>query len=276
MIHPDETMMRAVFAPARELEPTDAEVTAVLLRSARRPRRRRAIVRTRFAIAGLIAFAVLGGGAYAVPVTRAAIQDVADTFAGWAGGDSSAAPGRPLGADEDAASFLRESGDPRVLAEADGYKLIAAKQRDGSIDFDLGDTGVGIGNLPASDFRGHALFVLGPGSVQHADEHGHVPLFGVTARSVKTVELVYPSGPPLRVSGIAGGFVLLAEPTRNAEEVVAYDGSGNELERAPLQSDHGVKIHWDSYGAPAPRVPTRCLPGVAGLNPPPDCPSPNG
>jgi hypothetical protein len=90
----------------------------------------------------------------------------------------------------------------------------AAKYPNGSVDFDLGDTGVGIGG-PPSDYAGRALY--------------------------------------------DGGFVLLADPTRNPSAVAAYDANGKELGR---QSLHGV--------------PTRCLPGAAALHPPADCPSPNG
>jgi hypothetical protein len=34
-----------------------------------------------------------------------------------------------------------------------------------------------------TDFRDHRLYVLGPGAMHHADAHGHVPLFGITARA---------------------------------------------------------------------------------------------
>jgi hypothetical protein len=268
-----DSLMRAAFAPARELEPTDAEVSAVLRRS-----RRRARVgggRLRLALAAVAATVAVGGGAYAVPVTRAAIQDVADTFAGWAGGDDAEAPGRPVAPGDDVADYMRApryGAEPRVIAEADGYTLVASRDPNGGVTFDLGNTGVGIGG-PLSSYAGHAVHVLGPGSVEHADEHGHVPLFGLTAKSVESVELVYPSGPPLRVAGVDGAFVLLADPTRNPEAVVAYDAGGDEVGRASLHDSEGVSIDWSRYGPPAERVPARCLPGAVGLSPPPDCPN---
>jgi hypothetical protein len=268
----DESLIRAAFAEARALEPTEGEIAAVLRRAAghRSPRGRR-LVAIAFA-----ALAVLVGSAYAIPATRAGMDGVVGTFSDWARGSSSSAPGRPLGADEDAAAYLRDprySRDPRVIAEADGYKLIVAREPGGGIQFDLGDTGVGVGGWKVTDFAGHAVVVLGPGAMQDADEDGHVPLFGITARSVKSVELVYASGPPLRARGIDGGFVLLAEPRRDGREVVAYDAEGEELERASLHSSGGIDIHWEDYGPPAPRVPSRCLPGAAGANPPPRCPN---
>ena len=278
----DDTDMHTAFAVARTIEPTEAEVSAILARVRRltqQPSRTLPHWRRRYAAPAFAAFVLLAGGVVVVPATRAAVIDVVDTFAAWAGGHSSTAPGRPLSAGENAAAYLRDprhSIDPRVIAEADGYKLVVAREPDGAIEFDLGDTGVGIGGLNVSDFNGYALYVLGPGSVQNADEHGHVPLFGITARTVKSVELVYASGPPLRVAGIDGGFVLLADPKRDGREVVAFDAHGNEVERASLHNsggDRGIDIHWEDYGPPAPRIPSRCLPGAVGLDPPPGCPN---
>jgi hypothetical protein len=248
----DEILMRAAFAPAREMEPTAAEVSAVVRRAEQRPRSRSA-VRAAWRPALVVLLALIAT-AYAVPATRAAIDDLVGSVADWASdGGNAASPGRPLGPDEDAAAYLRDpryGSDPRVIAEADGYKLVVVREGDGKVGFDLGNTGVGIGALKASDFAGHAVFVLGPGAMQHADRHGHVPLFGITARSVKSVELRYASGPPQRVGGIDGGFVLLVDPRRDATEVVGLDAQGDELERAALQThpgQKGVDIHWQDY-----------------------------
>ena len=279
---PDETLIRAVFAPARSLEPSEVEIARVLARAGagaavssrpRRPRRWR-----RLAPAGVAALALLLSGGYAAaPPLRAAIDDVAATFAGWLGGDASVAPGRALLSGDQAPDYFRDarySIDPRVIAEADGYKLYAAREPGGTLEFDLGDTGVGLGGFSADAFRDHALIVLGPGAVQNADEHGHVPLFGITARAVQGVELTYDVGPPLRLSGVDGGFVLLAEPRRRPHEVIVLDGDGRELERALVDdSSHpGPRIDWSQYGPPSPRVRAECLPGAVGPTPPKGCP----
>jgi hypothetical protein len=161
-----------------------------------------------------------------------------------------------------------------VIAKADGYKLYAAREPAGTVEFDLGDTGVGLGGFSADVFRDHVLVILGPGAMQNADEHGHVPLFGIAARSVTSVELTYDSGPPLRVEGVHGGFVLLAEPRRSPRQVVAFDRAGHELARASVDdsSHDGLRIDWRRYGPPSPQVPSACQPGAVGLKSPKRCP----
>jgi hypothetical protein len=256
-VHRDESLMRAAFAGARELEPTDAEVARAVAR-ARIPARRQIVGRgwRRLAVPGLAAALLLGAAAYAVPPTRAAIDDIAAGISDWVSGDSAKAPGRPLGADEDAPDYFRDqryARDARVIAAAGGYKLFAALMPDGSVEFDLGDTGVGLG-FDAAAFDERALYVLGPGSMENADPYGRVPLFGVTSRSVRSVELTYDSGPPLRADAHDGGFVLLAEPDRAPREVLALDDHGNEVARELVDdSDHyGPRIDWTQYGPSAP------------------------
>ena len=158
-----------------------------------------------------------------------------------------------------------------MIAAADGYKLYAAVMRDGSVEFDLGDTGVGLGFEP-SGFEERALYVLGPGSVTNADEHGHVPLFGVTARSIRSIELTYESGPPLRVDGVDGGFVLLAEPDRSPREVIAFDAARKRSRvswstKRPLRTEDRL----EPVQADRACVTSECQPGAAGPTPPPAC-----
>lgn len=268
----EELSVRAAFAAVREIEPSEELVAGVVADASQSKRARRrglAPARLRVALPALAALAALAAALYSVPVTRAALEEVGGSvggvFTGWLGGDSAKAPGRPLGADEEAPHFLYEgyyAKDPRVIAEADGYKLYAYVDSSGGLGYDLGDTGVG-GGIPADQLGKAPLEVLGPGAMQYPDRHGHVPLFGFAARSVRSVELTYESGPPLRVNGVEGGFVLLAEPSRLPREVVALNASGERVGSQLVDySPHpGVRIDWRQYlpgywekhlGGPAP------------------------
>lgn len=243
----DDGLLEAAFSPARVLEPSAAEVASVLarlqaepLRSPKRPRQRASW--RRLALPMLAALALLFASFYAVPLTRAAFEDaagsVAGSFSAWLGGDSAEAPGVPLKAHQEAPSYFHDGSwsrrnvhQPRVIAAAGGYKLFAYIEGSGALGFDLGNTGVGMGGYTARNFDDSPMEVLGPGSMRYADVHGHVPLFGISARAVKSVRLDYGSGPPLEVSDVNGGFVLLVEPGRDPREVVAYSGDGEVLAR---------------------------------------------
>jgi hypothetical protein len=269
--HDDEAFVRAAFAPVRDMEPDEDLVAGVVARVSRRkkPLRRFALApaRPRFALQALATLALLGATLYSVPVTRAAIEDaggnVGGVFAGWLGGESADAPGAALGSGEAAPEYLYDQHfvkDPRVIAEAGGYKLYAYIEASGGLGFELGDTGVGMGFGSAAELGDAPLHVLGPGAMPHADSQGHVPLFGIAAQSVSTVELTYTSGPPLRVSGTDGGFVLLAEPSRGPKEVIAVDVSGKEIGRQLVDdSPHpGPRIEWGGYTSPGgPRTQSR-------------------
>jgi hypothetical protein len=173
----NEMLIRALFASARTLEPTDAEVARAVARAAETRRGRISLPATsgwrRLALPALVALALAGSGYATVPPLRAAIEDSASTFADYVAGDDSSAPGRPLRPGESAAHGFQPGSEPRVIAEADGYKLQFISLANGTIEFDLGETGVGLA-FAIDELSGHAVYVLGPGAMQNADEHGHV------------------------------------------------------------------------------------------------------
>jgi hypothetical protein len=183
------------------------------------------------------------GGAYAVPQTRAAIDDLTASFSGWVAGDEEQAPGTPLAPGNDAPDWVREQGG-RLIAEQDGVELYVTRvdtaESETLLNFTIGD-GVAIGGT-IDDWRErfdeHAVVVLGAGNFgslrDMLDERGRFPLLGVTARSVDRVELRYAQGPPLRETDVDGGFVILADAMRPLTELVAYDAAGRELGRADV------------------------------------------
>lgn len=245
-----EMLLRGALAPARALEPSGAEVARVLARVEGAPpgamgRERRASRWAGVVLPTLAALLLLAGCLFAVPATRAALEDaaatVAEAFGAYSRGDSAGAPGRPLQAQDPAPRYFGDSyrgrpfaREPRVLAEAGGYRLYAYRAPSGALSFDLGDTGVGVGFDSPAEIGPGAIYVLGPGSMSPASPTKHIPLFGLAADSIASVELVYESGPPLRVDGVDGGFVLLAEPRRSPRVVVGFDATGAIVERAPV------------------------------------------
>jgi hypothetical protein len=258
----DDDLIRAAFAPARALEPSAADVAAVLARvgsTTRRSKGTAPVIWGRPATVALAALLLLAVALYSVPTTRAALEDaggaVGGVFSGWLGGDSADAPGKALKAGEKLPEYLEylddphQAKDPRVIAEAGGYKLYSYIGASGGLNFDLGDTGVGMGFESSAELGDTPLYVLGPGAMQHADAEGHVPLFGIAAKEVTAVELTYTSGPSLRVEGVEGGFVLLAEPGREPHEVLALDAQGEVLGRQLVDdSPHsGPRIDWQAY-----------------------------
>jgi hypothetical protein len=182
----------------------------------RRVRRRRALA------VALSAFVLLGGGAYAVPATRAALDDVA----GWLAGDD----GRALRPADDAPRWVREEGG-RVIAEAGGFRLYVSRSGE-LLRFTIGDWTSHFDTAGGwrERFDRHAVVVLGTAPAAG----GRLPLFGVTAESVDRVELRYESGPPLVADRVDGGFVLLADAGRERAELIAFDAAGRELERADV------------------------------------------
>jgi hypothetical protein len=241
----DEALARAAFAPVRDIEPDEDLVARVVAQVGRRkkPSRRFALApaRPRLALQALAALVLLGAALYSVPPTRAAIEgageSVGGVFSGWLGGDSAEAPGRPLEAGEKLPKYqeyLHDTKEPRVIAEAGGYKLYSYIGSEGGLNFELGGTGVGLGYESAAELGDAPLHLLDPGARRHADAQGHVPVFGIATRSVSSVELTYESGPPLRVSGVEGGFVLLTEPSRGPIEVLALDADGKEVGRESI------------------------------------------
>jgi hypothetical protein len=195
----------------------------------------------KLALQALAALALLGATLYSVPPTRAAIEgageSVGGVFSGWLGGDHAEAPGKPLEAGEklpEYQEYLHDTKEPRVLAKAGRYKLYSYIGSAGGLNFELGGTGVGMGFESAAEFGDAPLHLLDPGARHRADAQGHVPVFGIATRSVSSVVLTYESGPPLRVSGVEGGFVLLAEPGRGPIEVLALGVDGTEVGRESI------------------------------------------
>lgn len=226
-----------------------------------RPAPRRA--RGRVLAIGLTALVLLGAGAYAVPTTRATIEDITSTFTGWVGGDDRQAPGRALRPDDDAPPWVRESGG-RVIAETGGVQLYVTRtpandKHDTLLNFALGGA-IMVGDTLEGwrdRFDEHSVIILGPTLFKKEpkiwDSRGRFPLLGLTSRSVEQVRLTYDSGPPLVQNGVKGGFVLMADAHRRLRDIVSYDRAGQELERVDASYIDLSRHCYDLDGCPPGR-----------------------
>ena len=200
------------FVLLRDQELTDTEVQAVLARYSR-PRRSRPLI---LALAALTAALV----AVAVPPSRAEIADA--IRAALHGGEL---PGYVLPANE-TPEWLRQTkmaggGEPHVIAEVDGQKLLTFRQRSGPLCFDFG--GIGICDVTEADlFAEQPVALFGPTKV---GTNGRFQLWGLTLATVASVELRFSDSPPVRTPS-AGAFGLALEPDSNPTMLIAYDAAG--------------------------------------------------
>lgn len=201
----------------------------------------------------LSAVALIGAGGYAVPVTRAAMEDLTSSFASWVDGQSDQAPGRALRPRDDAPDWVRDEGG-RLIAEREGVRLYvsrATSARGTLLRFTLGDGSVVFDTIAGwrQRFDHHAVVVLGSTPIAAGtpvDEQGRFAILGVTAASVTHVKLRYARGPSLDQDGVDGGFVLLADAERGPRELIAYNSTGQELERTDVSQLGPATLHTDS------------------------------
>jgi hypothetical protein len=208
------------FETLGRLELTDDEVRGVLIRHAAPRRRRAAVAALAFAAAGLIAVLVPQSRAELTDALRAALH----------GGSL---PGRTVPAAE-LPGWLRqvpfaEQGEPRVLAEADGERMIVFRQESGALCFEFG--GVGI-----CDWQEEHLFADGPVALfgPTVPHDGRFRLWGLTLATVERVEVRFGDGTVERVRA-NGGFGIALDPDSEPQTLVAYGAGGRELATIDLR-----------------------------------------
>jgi hypothetical protein len=180
------------------------------------------------------ALVLMFGGAYAVPTTRGAIDDLTSSIPGWVSGGDGDAPA-------DAPSWVREEGG-RTIAETDGVRLYVSHVRTDAgtlLRFTLANGSAVFDTAEGWEkrFANHQVIVLGTAPLPGGgllDKQGRFPLLGVTGQSVVKVELCYADGPPLVSEHPHGGFVLMADARRHPQSVVVYDAGGQTLDRADV------------------------------------------
>lgn len=187
---------------------------------------------------GLVA--LTAGGTYAVPATRAAVDDVFGAFADWmASGDSGSAPGRPAAANDPMPAWVvSQRGDKRILARAGGDELVALRQGD-KVTLSLED----FATTATTDgwrrtLSGKRIVLVGAGRFASNERHDRRPVFGVVASTIARVQFNYADGrDPVSQSDLRGAFGLVIDSNRRPDSLTGYDARGNEVARVPLITD---------------------------------------
>jgi hypothetical protein len=187
----------------------------------------------------VVVVVLVAGGAYAVPVTRAAVDDVYSAFSDWFSGGGEAAPGRAVAVGEDVPAWVTaEDGQKRVLAEADGQKLVAIRRGDkltfALADFGTTDTIEGV----TQSLAGRRIVIVGPGRFIANGRHDRRPLFGLVSASVKRVQFNYADGgPSVSADDLDGAFGITIETSRRPRSLTAYDEAGSRVARLDFVAD---------------------------------------
>jgi hypothetical protein len=247
-----DDLVRAALSEAPDLEPTDAEMRAVMAavgaerplgrtRAANWPQRGWAWVpagrAARVAVASAAAVLVLGGGTLAVPAGRSAMAAVLDRVQAFFGGGD--APGTPLDPEPrggDVLNWLEDAapGTARVMARAGDERMVAFRRRGaGTACFSLGRHARECGG-PEHWRRRFAGGVVAPLFTSVPDARGRVALWGVAGDAVTRVEVRYADGGSVAARVPHNGFVVLTDPARAPSRLVARGGAGAVLAEADL------------------------------------------
>jgi hypothetical protein len=229
-----------------------ARVAAEAEQETRRPARRRPDMPAprlgafRLGIVLAVA-ALLVGGTYAVPATRAAVDGVVDSFSAWVSNGTDDPPGRVLEPGDDVPTWFRDGGETRLIAETEGVSLYARRADSPEGPWLWFGIGEGVQRARGATLEWwrerldqRAVVILGPALFRPRDvldERARFPLVGVVTRDVTRLELRYLEGPPLMGEAGDGGFVLLADAWRRLTELIAYDRAGRVVERLDMRRD---------------------------------------
>jgi hypothetical protein len=208
------------------------------------PARRRRWTSEQAAALAIALVVLLFAGFYAVPATRATIDDITSSLAGWVEGDEHGAPGRAVRPDDNAPDWI-ETDNTRLIAKVRDLPLLVSHTRDrlgvDELSFSAGNAFAISDSVQGwrSRFDNHAVVILGPSPLgrTNCDEFA---LWGVTAGSVASVALTYASGEPTRADGLDGGFGVVADAHRPLDKVIVYDETGRELERTDVSDIVGL------------------------------------
>jgi hypothetical protein len=211
------------FEPYRLLEPSEAEVAAVVRRVRARSRARR-----RSILVLALAACLLGGVAAPGRAALAAAGERLDAF--LAGGPAPGAAASPSAFMADFAAAAPGTG--RVLATApDGEQLVALRATMHGQPYACFDYGHHYGECDpiglSPDLFAHDPIALVVGTSSRIA--GQDVLWALTSDEVASVQLVYADGTAEPRQPVANGVALLFDPARTATTLVAYGANGDRV-----------------------------------------------
>lgn len=233
-----DELIQLALDDARTVEPTDWQVIAAI-HAARRDTPARSNRAWRALAIASATLMLLGGTALAIPQTRDAL------FAGFGalrdfltgGGDP---PGRPIppGDNDAVLDWLRGTNPTNgaVIAESQGVRLVAYRDpATGMACFAYGASGSDC--RPDREWgeilRRSPVFLTGP--LPDADAAGRLPLLGISADQVATIELRYADGGTEAVHNVSHGFVIFADAARRPATLTARDRPGTTVARIDIR-----------------------------------------
>lgn len=232
-----DALLRTAFSEIRDLEPTADDVTAVVRAAHAIGVRRRRPSRRRLLVAVAASLSLVGGVPLAIPDSREAIFEVFGDVGRFLSGGPF--PGEPVPADERPGQLNWFGGasaaSGSVIARQGDFRVVA--YRDPATGYACMGYGLAIEECrPDSDWAdqlaGQTVVLRGP--FLQPDATGRLPLVGVVADAVVAVELRYHDGSFERVDGVAHGFAVFGDPSRDPRRLVAFGEDGAQLVSLPV------------------------------------------
>jgi hypothetical protein len=218
---------------ARRLEPSEADVRAILRRARSRRRRLRwSPARPALVAAGLVMVLVVAATA-SVPSTRAAIGDAIGSFFDGKAPDHDVT-GTTLTRAQLPQWMRSQTDHALVIAGSGENRLIAYRERSGAYCFLYGP---GVGECADGGEWGRVLarnpvVLRGPTGGRGATPGTDKPLgglYGFTRGDVASVRLTFADRPSITAGARTGGFAMDSDLRWKAERLEALDAAGRTI-----------------------------------------------
>jgi len=223
----DDSLIHAALAPARRIEPTDAEIVRVVARATRAPRQRMPLRRRSLALAlvgALLLTAAAGAATGLLPI--------GSVFEGDGFHDGA----RKVNETVVANGTAPKSGPWRITA-------FETERGVSCLKLELLDVAAGSRNGPrSSGYCGHigATEAFGHGTAEAGDRRGEIILFGRAPDGARAVKLTGANGVAITMptqtasAGMPGNYWLIAAPRGVEDASVRFLGADDRPQGAPI------------------------------------------